>query len=134
MDYRFVGLRAGSLCDFGFVELVHLTTNPPTYTLHARKDMPPRAIDLKAALSENRARLPAGVLFDEGTTVSEREALYLAEHRSAYKNGDDFHLVHAFYRTVRSHGVRKRYKAVLASLRKRFPHQFSSSSAETCGG
>lgn len=126
MDYRFVGLRAGSLAEFGFVELLHRPTNPPTYALRARRDVPPRVIDVEAAKVENRGRLPHGVPFDESTTVSEREALYLAEHRSAYKNGDDFHLVHAFYRTVRSHGVRKRYKAVIAALRKRFPQQFLS--------
>merc|ERR1719456_1577918 len=30
MDYRFVGLRSGSLADFGFVELKHLPSSPPT--------------------------------------------------------------------------------------------------------
>mmetsp|Transcript_90506 Transcript_90506/g.174218 ORF Transcript_90506/g.174218 Transcript_90506/m.174218 type:complete len:382 (-) Transcript_90506:103-1248(-) len=124
MDYRFVGLRASRLSDFGFVELMHLPTAPPTYALRACRDMPPRTLDLDAIMAENRLRLPAGILFDESTTISEREALYLAEHRSAFKNGEDFHLVHAFYRTVRSHGVRKRYKAVVAALRARFPANF----------
>lgn len=55
--------------------------------------------------------MPPEAMWDERTTISEREALYLAEHRSAYKNGGDFHLTHAYYRTVKSHGVRKRYKA-----------------------
>lgn len=126
MDYRFVGLRASSLAEFGFVELVHRPTTPPTYALLACRDEPPRCIDLEAIRAENRLRLPSNAGFDERTTISEREALYLSEHRSAYKNGDDFHLAHAFYRTVRSHGVRKRYKAVVAALRKRFPHRFAS--------
>jgi len=127
MDYRFVGLRAGNLANFGYVELMHHATNPPTYSLAALKDEPPRRIDVEAARADNRSRLPPDVLFDDTTCVSEREALFLAEHRSAYKNGSDFHLAHAFYRTVKSHGVRKRYKAVLASLRKRFPDRFSLS-------
>jgi len=125
MDYRFVGLRVGSLADFGFVELVHLATTPPTYALRARRDAPPRSVDLEAMRLENRARLPVNIQFDETTTFSDREALYLAEHRNAYKNGDDFHLVHAFYRTVRSHSVRKRYKAIVTALKKRFPGQFT---------
>lgn len=127
MDYRFVSLRSGSLSEFGFVELVHCPTTPPTYSLLARRKAPPRLINLEAMKNENRARMPQGVIVDVNTTISEREALYLAEHRSAYKNGEDFHLVHAFYRTVRSHGVRKRYKAVVESLRRRFPQQFTSS-------
>jgi len=128
MDYRFVGLRTGNLEDFGFIELVHCSTNPPSYALHARRDAPPRLLDLEAVRAENRerSRTVPSARFDERTIVSEREALYLAEHRNAYKNGDDFHLVHAPYRTVKSHGVRKQYKAVVARLRKRFPQQFLS--------
>lgn len=126
MDYRFVGLRAGSLADFGYVELEHRPTSPATYSLLARRTAPPRQINLEAMKKENRSRMPAGVPFDDTTTISEREALYLVEHRSAYKNGDDFHLVHAAYRTVRSHGVRRKYKAVVESLRDRFPEQFTS--------
>jgi len=126
MDYRFVGLRTGSLAEYGLVELVHCATAPPTYALRAVQDEPPRILDIQAALSENRSRLPPGVHYIETTTISEREALYLAEHRSAYKNGDDFHLIHAFYRTVRSHSVRKRYKSVVATLRDRFPQLFGS--------
>jgi len=124
MDYRFVGLRATSLADYGYVELLHTPTVPPTYALLARRDAPPRRVDPGAARAENRSRLPPEAMWDERTTISEREALYLAEHRSAYKNGGDFHLTHAYYRTVKSHGVRKRYKAVVASLRRRFPEQF----------
>jgi len=124
MDYRFVGLRASRLADFGFVELIHVPTAPPKYALRACRDKPPRTIDLEAIKAENRLRLPHGIMFDEATTISEREALYLAEHRDAFKNGEDFHLIHAFYRTVRSHGVRKRYKAVVAALRGRFPAHF----------
>jgi len=128
MDYRFVGLRAGSLADFGFVELVHTPSSwaTSTYTLRACKDAPPSVVDPEAAKRENRSRLPPGVHFDEATMFSEREALYLAEHRSAYKNGDDFFLIHALHRTVRSHGVRKRYKSVVAALRQRFPERFKS--------
>jgi len=124
MDYRFVSLRSASLEDFGFVELQHRDTTPPTYELQAFRDLAPRTINLQAIAQENRARIPATVHYDDRTTISDREALYLQEHLSAYKNGDDFHLIHAFYRTVRSHGVRKRYKAVVASLRSRFPSQF----------
>lgn len=126
MDYRFVGLRSVSLADFGFVELTHCSTTPPTYTLLAHRKLPPRLINVEDMKAENRARMPAGVCFDFSTTISEREALYLAEHRNAYKNGEDFHLVHAFFRTVRSHTVRRRYKAVVEALRQRFPQQFAS--------
>mmetsp|Transcript_2403 Transcript_2403/g.4397 ORF Transcript_2403/g.4397 Transcript_2403/m.4397 type:complete len:475 (+) Transcript_2403:117-1541(+) len=124
MDYRFVTLRSASLEHFGFVELTYLDTTPPTYELQAFRDWAPRAINLQAVAQENRQRIPPTVQYDDRTTISDREALYLQEHLSAYKNGEDFHLIHAFYRTVRSHGVRKRYKAVVAALRRRFPLQF----------
>lgn len=125
MDYRFLGLRAGSLSKFGFVELSCCDTAPTrTYALLAKYDAPPRLIDIPSALSENRSRLPSDVRLEEGTTFSEREALYLAEHRSAFKNADCFHFQHARFRTVRSHAVRKSYIGVVASLRERFPERF----------
>ncbi|CAE8610877.1 unnamed protein product [Polarella glacialis] len=127
MDYRFVSLRCGSLEDFGSVELLHCDSTPPTYELRASRNDPPQVINLLAIAAQNRARLPPQVKFEVQTTISEREALYLTEHLSAYKNGNDFHMVHAFYRTVRSHGVRKRYKSVVAALRQRFPEHFGSS-------
>eukprot|EP00440_Ansanella_granifera_P050689 gb/GFBE01054940.1/.p1 GENE.gb/GFBE01054940.1/~~gb/GFBE01054940.1/.p1 ORF type:complete len:536 (+),score=86.87 gb/GFBE01054940.1/:1-1608(+) len=124
MDYRFVTLRSGSLEGFGFVQVQYRDTIPPTYDLVAWRDVGPRLVDPKAMERENRSRVPDSVPFNSDTRISEREALYLAEHLSAYKNGDDFHLGHALYRTVRSHTVRKRYKALVSSLRQRFPDQF----------
>eukprot|EP00747_Dinoflagellata_sp_TGD_P059867 gnl/TRDRNA2_/TRDRNA2_151767_c0_seq1.p1 gnl/TRDRNA2_/TRDRNA2_151767_c0~~gnl/TRDRNA2_/TRDRNA2_151767_c0_seq1.p1 ORF type:complete len:508 (-),score=62.15 gnl/TRDRNA2_/TRDRNA2_151767_c0_seq1:135-1658(-) len=128
MDYRFVSLRARSLRDFSFVELVHDSTKSkaksPTYSLRARLDLPPRLVDVDAAQVENRSRLPDNVNFDTRTSISECDAVYLAEHRSAYKNGEEFRLAHSFYRSLQPNGVRKQYKAVTASLRKRFPDRF----------
>lgn len=57
MDYRFVGLRATSLADYGYVELLHTPTVPPTYALLARRDAPPRRVDPGAARAENRSQL-----------------------------------------------------------------------------
>lgn len=129
MDYRFLGLRAGSLSKFGFVELSCCDSSPTrTYTLFAKYDSPPRLIDISSAISDNRSRLPSDVHLEDGTTFSEREALYLAEHRSAFKNADCFHFQHAKFRTVRSHAVRKSYVGVVASLRERFPERFADDS------
>ncbi|CAE7704334.1 CELF1 [Symbiodinium pilosum] len=123
MDYRFVGLRSSHLAAFGFVQLQH-NSNPATYELKASRDDPPRLVDLKAIRGVNSSRIPWAVRVDENTSISEREALFLHEHLSAYKNGNDFFLSHAIYRSVPSHTVRKRYKAMVASLSKRFPQQF----------
>eukprot|EP00439_Symbiodinium_sp_Y106_P001260 s1666_g1.t1 len=125
MDYRFVGLRCSSLGAFGFVQLQH-HSNPATYELRALRDDPPKSVDLKAIKSVNSSRIPWAVRVDQNTTISEREALFLQEHLSAYKNGSDFFLAHAIYRSVPSHTVRKRYKAVVASLSRRFPQQFQT--------
>lgn len=125
MDYRFVGLRCSSLGAFGFVQLQH-HSNPATYELRALRDDPPKSVDLKAIKSVNSSRIPWAVRVDHSTTISEREALFLQEHLSAYKNGSDFFLAHAIYRSVPSHTVRKRYKAVVASLSRRFPQQFQT--------
>ncbi|CAE7184804.1 CELF1, partial [Symbiodinium necroappetens] len=130
MDYRFVGLRCSSLGAFGFVQLQH-HSNPATYELRALRDDPPKSVDLKAIKSVNSSRIPWAVRVDHSTTISEREALFLQEHLSAYKNGSDFFLAHAIYRSVPSHTVRKRYKAVVASLSRRFPQQFQTASVST---
>jgi len=125
MDYRFVSLRVGCLSGFGYIELTRDSRPPATsYTLLALRDTPPMNINLEAMLAENRRRMPGNVQYNEKTTLSEREALYLAEHKLAYKNGDEFHLIHAYFRTLRSHAVRKRYKPVVTALRQRFPDRF----------
>lgn len=128
MDYRFLSLRSSGLSKFGFVELTCCDANPGnpvmTYSLVARQDIPPRQIDILSALAENRARMQGVESVRAGTTFSQEEALYLAEHRSAFKSGDHFRFRHATFRAVGSHAVKKSYVSVVALLRERFPDQF----------
>ncbi|CAJ1370879.1 unnamed protein product [Effrenium voratum] len=121
MDYRFVELRCGDLQAFGFVELAHLGV---TYQLKAFRAHPPQQVDCQAVARLNLLRVRAAQVPLAPTTLSEREALFLLEHLSAFKNGDDFCLAHSVYRSVPSHTVRKKYKQVVDSLRRRFPKHF----------
>lgn len=128
MDYRFVELRCNDLCSFPYVLLCHgATTAPQTYCLRAKRHAEPAGFPLtpQAARAMNAARIPASVDIKE-TNINEREALFLQEHLSAFKNGNDFCLAHSIYRYVPSHAVRKKYKSVLDQLRQRFPARFPS--------
>lgn len=127
MDYRFVELRCNELCSFPYVQLSHSGLDqPPTYELHAKRHTEPQPLlDLAAAKAMNSARIPQGVDIKE-TRLTEREALFLQEHLSAFKNGNDFCLSHSIYRYVPSHTVRKKYKAVVDRLRFSFPEHFGA--------
>ena len=128
VDYDFIHLRVIQLAEFGHVELERLSATPPTYRLCAHRSSPPRIVDLDAAQAENVARIPANAnMHHPGaapTTFSVREALYLMEHRSVYKVGDEFRMAHAPYRIIEAHSVRVRYTWVVEALRQRFPERF----------
>ncbi|CAK9008245.1 unnamed protein product [Durusdinium trenchii] len=120
MDYRFVELRCSELEHFPKIELRHVDS---TYHLHASRHHQPPEVDLARARAMNVARIPTGVEI-LNTSLTEREALFLQEHLSAFKNGTDFCLSHSIYRYVPSHTVRKKYKTVVEHLRRRFPACF----------
>eukprot|EP00746_Dinoflagellata_sp_MGD_P079507 gnl/MRDRNA2_/MRDRNA2_317977_c0_seq1.p1 gnl/MRDRNA2_/MRDRNA2_317977_c0~~gnl/MRDRNA2_/MRDRNA2_317977_c0_seq1.p1 ORF type:complete len:227 (+),score=32.79 gnl/MRDRNA2_/MRDRNA2_317977_c0_seq1:23-682(+) len=118
MMYRFASVRTIYLDSFGFVELKHdCAVLPVTYVLHAERDRFPHVQDNKAVVSENRSRLPQNVIYMENTKISEREGLYLAEYRNAYKNGDNFYQTHYdandFRNSMKSSLIRKLYKNTL---------------------
>lgn len=133
MDYRFVELRCNDLCSFPYVLLCHGATHAPqTYCLRAKRHAEPVGLPLtsQAAKAMNAARIPSSVDIKE-TNINERETLFLQEHLSAFKNGNDFCLAHSIYRYVPSHAVRKKYKSLLDQLRQRFPARFSGGAEAT---
>jgi len=116
------GYRRTLLDNFGFVTVVCNHANPAALELLACRDLPPRSIDVKAACNENRMRVPQGVHIDESTTFSVSEALFLAEHRSMYKNGGTFYVAGGtLHGRSNSDQVRRAYRPVVAALRRRFP-------------
>ena len=115
--------RPHSLQEFGFVEIQYAGSK--RYHLIASKAGPPFVDSTKMA-SLNASRIPATVRRHDNTSISEREALFLLENPTAYKNGKYFGWIHLHrYHTLDSHHVRKSYKDLLESLRKRFPNSFS---------
>jgi len=121
MDYRFATLRPSILADFPSVRLMHQPTTPPTYALQALKDADPPRVDVVELLEENRRRVPMGdqmgMHFDDSTWISEAEALFLLEHTAAFKSADNFHFTHTPWRIIPGHGIRKRYKGLVADLK-----------------
>lgn len=123
-DRCFAGLRSSHLAAFNFIELVCCSTAPVMYTLTARRDVPAGTVCTSAAKVENRSRVPPGVHLDPTTSLSDHEALYLMEHKCAFKNGDAFYVMHTPSRTVRARIVHQHYTHVLELLRRRSPEKY----------
>lgn len=124
MDYKFL-IRRRRLQEFSYVEVQHCTHENGSYQLRARRNSEPLSlVNMQAVMRENKSRIPPNASFVENTTLSEREALFLLEHRGVYKNGEQFHIIHHRLRAISPHLVRKLYKEVVESLRQRFPSQF----------
>lgn len=117
MGYDFLHFRCICLKSFGFVKL-HYTGNR-TYRLEASAEREPPVVNCKEVALMNSNRLPASTRV-QATTLSEREALFLLEHPTSYKNGNDIRFIHDV-NLINSHSVRKQYKPLVESLKERFP-------------
>lgn len=117
MGYDFLHFRCICLKSFGFVKL-HYTGNR-TYRLEASAEREPPVVNCREVALMNSNRLPASTRV-QATTLSEREALFLLEHPTSYKNGNDIRFIHDV-NLINSHSVRKQYKPLVESLKERFP-------------
>ena len=121
--FRFADVRMRNFRTHGFVEFTYCATAlPPQYSLRVIRDGRPRIPKMTAAFSENRSRVLQEVDYNDSTTITHREALFLAEYQNAYKNGDSFHeMGHSdSYQLLPSKHIRRMYKTVTDALRKRF--------------
>ena len=112
-------IRCTCLESFGFVRIQY--TGSSTYSLEAAR-REPLLVDPTLVAAMNAARMPHTVQV-QSTTISEREALFLLEHETAYKNGSDIHFMYT-NDTRRSHAIRVEYKSLVDSLKVRFPSSF----------
>ena len=112
--------RCSDLKSLSFVQIQY--TENRTYCLKAAMDEPP-FVDCTRVKEINSSRIPPG-LQNESITISEREALFLLEHPTAYKNGSEIHFTHDVNEVISSHLIRKMYKDVLDCLKERFPRSF----------
>lgn len=119
IGYDFVHFRCTKLESFGFVKIQY--TGHRSYSLEAAQREPPM-VDCSIVASMNSARIPAMTPL-QSTTISEREALFLLEHPTAYKNGNDISFIHEMS-IYNSHLIRKQYKPLVDSLKERFPNSF----------
>ena len=119
MGYDFIHFRCTKLESFGFVKIQY--NGNRSYSLEAAQREPPM-VDCSIVASMNSARIPATTRL-QSTTISEREALFLLEHPTAYKNGNNICFIHEVS-IYNSHLIRKQYKPLLDSLKERFPSSF----------
>eukprot|EP00929_Paragymnodinium_shiwhaense_P026987 TRINITY_DN15947_c0_g2_i1.p1 TRINITY_DN15947_c0_g2~~TRINITY_DN15947_c0_g2_i1.p1 ORF type:complete len:523 (-),score=79.24 TRINITY_DN15947_c0_g2_i1:176-1744(-) len=121
MDYRFLGLRAGVLQSYPHVRLLR-DGDRPKYTLLARKDCAlATSLDSRAALATSRGRRPEDlhqvhVLPDASQAMTSEEALFVQEHTAIFKNGDNFCVAHAPWRTYAAAKVNDRYRTTMQRL------------------
>ncbi|CAK9071129.1 unnamed protein product [Durusdinium trenchii] len=121
MSFDFVNFRCVSLQKFGMVKCEYAGNR--RYSLYARKNEPPPLVDCSHVATLNSNRIPRSVR-RLSTTLSEREALFLLEHSTAFKNGNDMRFTHDRFMMVTSHEVRKKYKEVVKHLREQFAGRF----------
>lgn len=123
LDYHFLALRGTCFASF---PQVRVTSNGSRYTLTACREplactSAPELTDPAAAMTKSVARQPreAPLLMEPPAPFTAAEALFLLEHKQAFKSGDRFHFVHAPWRSCDGKEVRKRYEVVLKMVQNR---------------
>jgi len=126
LDYCFLQLRGRVFGSFPWLR-VHYEQSSQHYTLSAARTLPAapggapvacHASSRAAAVAANSARQPQQASFLlKPAEVSDVEALFLEEHAAVFKSGEDFHFVHAPWRTYKGAQVRQLYGPLLGAIR-----------------
>lgn len=123
VDYDFLSLRCRTLPSFPWLQM--RSDGPMSYQLTAVRDPAqigqlglehlPVPLSPESAIAESNARRNPEVvrIHPPCMQVSKEEAMFLYEHREAFKIGDKFHFVEAPWRSIDGAQVRNRYAKLL---------------------
>eukprot|EP00931_Biecheleriopsis_adriatica_P079029 TRINITY_DN52445_c0_g1_i1.p1 TRINITY_DN52445_c0_g1~~TRINITY_DN52445_c0_g1_i1.p1 ORF type:complete len:529 (-),score=109.25 TRINITY_DN52445_c0_g1_i1:63-1649(-) len=121
MDFAFLGLRARPFGSFLQLELRYDGLDHERYSLLACRSLKGTALPCRArAAADNASRWPpeaaSALLHPPAENVNDEEALFLQEHAAMFKSGDNFHFVHAPWRSIAGAQVHQRYAPRLLAL------------------